>query len=98
LLRTPVPPLLFREAEAADEAIIVTGSRIRRPYLESTSTVAVIDSQQIQSWRIINTQDLLAKLPQVGILGLIRTNSNFLTSVDGVATLDLRNLGDSPPC
>ncbi len=79
----------------ADDAIVVTGSRIRRPDLESASPVAVIDSQQIQAQGIVNTQDLLAKLPQVGIPGLSRTNSNFLTTGNGVATINLRNLGDS---
>ena len=77
------------------EAIVVTGSRIRRPDLESASPVAVIDAQQIQSQGIVNTQDLLQKLPQIGIPGLSRTNSNFLTTGNGVATLNLRNLGDS---
>ncbi|WP_353465047.1 TonB-dependent receptor domain-containing protein [Sphingomonas faeni] len=75
--------------------MVVTGSRIRRPDLESASPVAVVDAQQIQSQGIVNTQDLLQKLPQVGIPGLSRTNSNFLTSGNGVATINLRNLGDS---
>ena len=82
-------------APEADDSIVVTGSRIRRPDLESASPVAVIDSQQIQSQGIVNTQDLLAKLPQVGIPGLSRTNSNFNTTGNGVATINLRNLGDS---
>jgi iron complex outermembrane receptor protein len=82
-------------AATGDDAIVVTGSRIRRPDLESASPVAVIDSQQIQAQGIVNTQDLLAKLPQVGIPGLSRTNSNFLTTGNGVATINLRNLGDS---
>ncbi len=93
---TPVAPQAAAEPIAgADDAIVVTGSRIRRPDLESASPVAVIDAQQIQSQGIVNTQDLLQKLPQVGIPGLSRTNSNFLTSGNGVATIDLRNLGDS---
>ena len=82
-------------APAADDTIVVTGSRIRRPDLESASPVAVIDSHQIQAQGIVNTQDLLAKLPQVGIPGISRTNSNFLTTGNGVATINLRNLGDS---
>ncbi len=80
---------------ATDDTIVVTGSRIRRPDLESASPVAVVDSQQIQSQGIVNTQDLLQKLPQVGIPGLSRTNSNFATSGNGVATINLRNLGDA---
>lgn len=83
------------DAAPADDTIVVTGSRIRRPDLESASPLAVVDSQQIQSQGIVNTQDLLQKLPQVGIPGLSRTNSNFLTSGNGVATINLRNLGDS---
>ncbi|WP_380779257.1 TonB-dependent receptor domain-containing protein [Sphingomonas sp. R86520] len=82
-------------AQSADDAIVVTGSRIRRPDLESASPVAVVDSQQIQAQGIVNTQDLLAKLPQVGIPGLSKTNSNFDTSGNGIATINLRNLGDS---
>jgi outer membrane receptor protein involved in Fe transport len=81
------------EEETGD--VVVTGSRIRRPDLESASPVAVIGAEQIQSQGIVNTQDLLQKLPQVGIPGLSRSNSNFLTTGNGVATLDLRNLGDS---
>jgi len=87
------PPV--ESAATGDDTIVVTGSRIRRPDLESASPVAVVDAQQIQSQGIVNTQDLLQKLPQVGIPGLSRTNSNFLTSGNGVATINLRNLGDS---
>lgn len=75
--------------------IVVTGSRIRRPDLESASPIAIVGSEQIQSQGIINTQDLLTKLPQVGIPGLSRTNSNFFTTGNGIATINLRNLGDS---
>jgi outer membrane receptor protein involved in Fe transport len=82
------------EAAAAGD-IVVTGSRIRRPDLESASPIAIVGSEQIQSQGIINTQDLLAKLPQVGIPGLSRTNSNFFTTGNGIATINLRNLGDS---
>lgn len=86
------------DANGAEEPtgdVVVTGSRIRRPDLESASPVAVIGQQQIQSQGIVNTQDLLQKLPQVGIPGLSRANSNFLTSGNGIATINLRNLGDS---
>lgn len=80
---------------APTDDVVVTGSRIRRPDLDSASPVAVIGQQQIQSQGIVNTQDLLQKLPQVGIPGLSRANSNFLTSGNGIATINLRNLGDS---
>ncbi len=88
-------PVSANGQEAAGADIVVTGSRIRRPDLESASPVAVVGSEQIQAQGIINTQDLLTKLPQVGIPGLSRTNSNFFTTGNGVATINLRNLGDS---
>ncbi len=85
------------EAAAQPEAggeIIVTGSRIARPDLTSNVPVAVIGAQDLQRDAAINVQDALQELPQVGI-GSSRTNTNFLTSGNGVATINLRNLGSS---
>ena len=93
-------PVFAQEAPASDpaatggEEIIVTGSRIRRTDLESASPVAVLGQEALRSTGAINVQDLLNQQPQVGI-GNSRTNSNFLTSGNGVATIDLRNLGES---
>ena len=81
------------EPEAGGE-IIVTGSRIARPELTSNVPVAVIGAQDLQRDAAINIQDALQELPQVGI-GSSRTNTNFLTSGNGVATVNLRNLGSS---
>lgn len=80
---------------AEDQAIVVTGSRIARPELSSPTPVAVVGAQQIANQGITNIQDLVQKLPQAGIPGLSKTNSNFLTSGNGIATINLRNLGDS---
>lgn len=79
----------------ANEDIVVTGSRIARPGAESATPVAVVGNEEIRRQGATNIQDVLAKLPQVGIPGLSNTNSNFLTSGNGVATINLRNLGDS---
>jgi outer membrane cobalamin receptor len=81
------------EATAGD-AIVVTGSRIARPELESESPIAVLGRDYIQQDAATNVQDILNELPQVGI-GTSRTNSNFLTGANGVATINLRNLGES---
>jgi len=83
-------------ANSADEgaAIIVTGSRISRPELDAATPVAVVGSAQIQAQGITNVQDLAQKLPQVGIPGVSRTNSNFNTTGNGVSTINLRNLDD----
>lgn len=79
---------------APDTEVVVTGSRISRPELQSASPIAVVSSAAIQNQGITNIEDLATKLPQVGIPGISRTNSNFLTSGNGVQALNLRNLGD----
>src|SRR5687767_8190052 len=89
------PALAEATAEpAAGGEIIVTGSRIARPELTSNVPVAVIGAQDLQRDAAINVQDALQELPQVGV-GSSRTNTNFLTSGNGVATVNLRNLGSS---
>jgi len=81
-------------ADADSTDVVVTGSRISRPDLESSTPLAVVGSEDIRRQGATNIQDVLAKLPQVGIPGLSNTNSNFLTSGNGVSTINLRNLGD----
>lgn len=81
------------EAEFQEDAIVVTGSRIARPQMETASPIAVIGSEFIEQNAATNVQDILNEMPQVGI-GTSRTNSNFLTGANGVATINLRNLGD----
>ena len=83
------------ETSAAEEegaSIIVTGSRIARPEIDSIVPVAIVGVDQIQQDAVLNVQDLLQELPQFGV-GTSRTNSNFSTSGNGVATLNLRSLG-----
>ena len=79
----------------AEDTIVVTGSRIARPELDSATPVAVVGAEQIRQQGATNVQEVLARLPQVGIPGLSNTNSNFLTSGNGVSTVNLRNLGDA---
>lgn len=83
------------ENRAAGEDVVVTGSRIRRPELESASPIAVVGSEQIANQGITNVQDLAQKLPQVGIPGFSKTNSNFNTTGNGISSINLRNLGSS---
>lgn len=81
-------------AQPQGSEIIVTGSRIARPELEANVPIAAVTSEALQQDAAINVQDTLVELPQVGI-GTSRTNSNFLTGANGVATVNLRNLGAS---
>jgi iron complex outermembrane receptor protein len=76
-------------------AIVVTGSRIASPTLTSGAPLQVVDSKAIQSTGAAILQDVLLQNPVFGSPALSRTNSNFLTSSGGVATVNLRNLGDA---
>jgi iron complex outermembrane recepter protein len=90
------PAALAQEQDQDDEAmeeVIVTGSRIVSTSLDSPSPVQTVSAEDIAATGILNTQELLLKNPTFGTPTLSRTNSNFLTSGGGVATVDLRNLG-----
>jgi iron complex outermembrane recepter protein len=88
---------LAPSAQAAEDQIaevVVTGSRIARPELEASTPVQIISSEAIQEQGSPNIADILAELPAVGTPGLSRTNSNFLTSSNGISTINLRNMED----
>lgn len=79
---------------ASVDTIVVTGSRIARPDLEAATPIAVVTSETIAQSGASNIQDVLRELPQIGV-GTTRANSNFSSSGNGAATVDLRNLGPS---
>ncbi|MGI8704974.1 MAG: TonB-dependent receptor domain-containing protein [Sphingomicrobium sp.] len=81
------------QCRAAGTEIVVTGSRIARPELVSASPLQIVDAQDIDNSGAVNIQQVLLENPTMGTPTLSRTNSNFLTSSVGVATVDLRNLG-----
>lgn len=76
------------ESDASD-VIVVTGSRIARPDLNSSSPVSVIGSEEFQLQQTVNVEEVLNDMPQV-IPGAAGTSNN---PGDGVATVDLRGLG-----
>ncbi len=77
-------------AEQSDgEEIIVTGSRIPQPNLESASPVTVVGAAEIKQTGTTRVEDLINSLPQV-FAGQGGSISNGAT---GTATIDLRNLG-----
>lgn len=80
-------------AEEPGNLIIVTGSRIASPTVESPAPLQIIDSAAIDDSGITNIQELLLENPVFGTPALSRTNSAFLTSGTGVATVDLRDIG-----
>jgi outer membrane receptor protein involved in Fe transport len=81
-------------AEESAETIVVTGSRISQPNLTAAVPVAVVTSAAILDSGSGNIQDVLADLPSVG-QNLSRTSSNFSSTGNGQATVNLRNLGSS---
>ncbi len=97
--QTPADPALPANAQAgqAEEAapdIVVTGSRIASPSATAASPLQTVGIAQIQQAGAINVQDVLLQNPAFGTPGISRTNSSFATQAAGVATVNLRNLGE----
>ncbi len=89
-------PAFAQTAPAAEEAaqveeIVVTGSRIARPDLVSSSPVATVGEKELEQSGIVNTENLLNTLPQAvpGITSTVNNGSN------GTATVNLRGLGSN---
>jgi outer membrane receptor protein involved in Fe transport len=84
-------PATSAEGEPVEEAqdIVVTGSRIPQPNLESTAPVTVVSNQDIKLQGTTKVEDLLNSLPSV-FASQASTLSNGAT---GTATVDLRGLG-----
>jgi iron complex outermembrane receptor protein len=87
-------PAFAQTAPAAEEAaqveeIVVTGSRIARPDLVSSSPVATVGEKELEQSGIVNTENLLNTLPQAvpGITSTVNNGNN------GFATINLRGLG-----
>ena len=78
---------------AVGQPIVVTGSRIASPTVESAAPLQIVDDAVIDESGVTNIQEVLLENPVFGTPGLSRTNSAFLTSGTGVATVDLRDLG-----
>ena len=74
---------------APGELIVVTGSRIRSPNLESASPITVVNSEEFKQTGTTRVEDLVNSLPQV----FAGQGSNIANGGTGTATLDLRGLG-----
>ncbi|HMN43186.1 MAG TPA: TonB-dependent receptor [Povalibacter sp.] len=83
-------------ADAPDEqvleAVIVTGSRIARPELESAMPINVISMDQMKDFGRLSVYDALVLNPAVGP-GLGEFNSGGTEYDKGVANINLRQLG-----
>src|SRR5688572_15894888 len=82
-------PTVTSEEDGSGEAIVITGSRIARRDLTSTSPVAVVASDEFTLSGAVNVENVINTLPQV-IPGATSFSNN---PGGGVATLNLRALG-----
>ena len=88
---------MAQDAAASDdsadaEAIVVTGSRIARPDLESTVPVAILSNESILKQGNNNLGDTLNDLPQLRS-SFSQQNPGLGVGIAGLNLLDLRGLG-----
>ncbi|WP_269713323.1 TonB-dependent receptor domain-containing protein [Caulobacter sp. NIBR2454] len=79
----------YAQDDTAVEEIVVTGSRIARPDLVSSSPIATVGEKELQQQGVVNTENLLNTLPQA-VPGVTSTVNN---GSGGAATVNLRGLG-----
>lgn len=77
------------EEEGTGAPIVVTGTRLRSPNLESASPVTVVTAEEFALTGTTRVEDLINSLPQV----FAGQGGNISNSATGTATLDLRGLG-----
>lgn len=76
-------------SEDVGQAIVVTGTRLRSPNLESASPVTVIGAEEFAVTGTTRVEDLVNSLPQV----FAGQGANVSNGATGTATLNLRGLG-----
>ena len=81
------------EPQAAPaEDIVVTGTRVRKAGLSSTSPISALQEEQIQLERAVTVEDFSTRLPQLA--GGVNSTS-VGSDAFGAQTLDLRSLGQN---
>ena len=78
-----------RQEPSELEALVVTGSRIQRANLVSSSPVIQIEAEDLAFQGTVRVEDMLRTLPQV----YSTQNGSQAYGATGTATLNLRNLG-----
>ena len=90
--QAPTPAITTAAAEAPTETLIVTGSRIRRPNLESTVPIVSVSGEEFFQTGAISVGDTLNELPQLRST-FSQQNSTRGLGTRGLNLLDLRGLG-----
>src|SRR5271170_3598837 len=82
------------DSSSAPEQVEVTGTHIVRDGYEAPTPVTVLDSEYLKSAAPANIVDVVTQLPSVvGSTTNQNTNQSFSAGQDGVASINLRNLG-----
>ncbi|HWJ39186.1 MAG TPA: TonB-dependent receptor plug domain-containing protein, partial [Sphingomicrobium sp.] len=84
-----VGPTAPKDAAPRDGDIIITGSRIPQPNLQSVAPITVVSAQDIKLQGTTKVEDLLNSLPSVSG----SQSSGISNAASGTATVDLRGLG-----
>ena len=87
----PEPGVTAEQTPEVGETIVVTGSRIQRSDLTSTSPLAVVQDEEFKLSGAVNVESVINTLPQV-VPGTTSFSNN---PGGGVATLNLRGLGST---
>ncbi|WP_076744000.1 TonB-dependent receptor domain-containing protein [Sphingomonas jeddahensis] len=69
--------------------IVITGSRLRAPNLDSASPITVLSPAEIRQTGTTRVEDLINSLPQA----FASQNSGYSNASSGTATINLRGLG-----
>src|SRR3982750_1994352 len=85
------PAVLAQEQDASDslDEVVVTGSRIVSPNLQSISPITAIGAEELNIAGKSRIEDVLNQLPQA----FAAQGSNISNASNGTATVDLRGLG-----
>ncbi|WP_336962566.1 TonB-dependent receptor domain-containing protein [Sphingobium aquiterrae] len=94
LLAQVTPPPMEADANAGQEEITVTGSRIVRNGYDTPTPLTVISTQDLQASAPANLADFVNQLPSVaGSTTPANSNRSLASGVAGINTVNLRNLG-----
>lgn len=85
-----LPNVANAQEELLVEEVVVTGSRIQKTNLVTSSPVTQVDADEFKFQGTTRVEDLMKNLPQV----YSNQNASQSNGATGTATLNLRNLGD----
>ena len=85
----PAPATDQADTTAPIQEIVVTGSRIATPSLQSVSPITAVSAEEIKQTGTTRVEDLLNSLPQV----VADQGSGLSMASNGTATVNLRGLG-----